>query len=604
MPHKCLGRYGYSLKESELSSENIAKIKKELTVTPIVLAAYAMGPKPKSYKIYYRDAEYYYVPRFWGIENFGDPEYIALSVGENMSSTAVCTFNPMPHQIEAFKKLEMIFDPNKQLGDGGVLSLPCGYGKTFCAIKTACKLHLKTLIIVPTECLMDQWTEAIGTFSPGSKVGTIQRDKIIIDDCDFVVAMLHSICLKDYPMKIFDRFGLTVYDECHHIGSETFCQSVMKIRTKFILGLSATPNRQDGLSEVFYRFMGPLFHKEKRSGSNQIIIKKLSVYSNSENYKTLFLPGGTKNTSGMITAISLMDERNRLIVHVLTELCRQGRRILLLSSRKQHLHTIKDMLNEAKIKNPSTGKPITCGLYYGKQGMNRIAHKALLAESAKSDIVLGIDIIAKEGLDIPDRNTLVFSTPAGISIEQPAGRILRKYHKDVNPMIIDIVDHTGNFTNHSKLRDKWYLEEDYVIHDHTVELTDNPKFADIWGDHVSDYIHKMKMETKIKRKKAKQEIEAEDEARGPDLNMCLLSDADDALAEIKVPLKQQTCPQRQDLTLNAHQRALNAHQPALNAHQRAPNNKLCYLGFLQPQDHKTQNQNSSDTRPNVLKCLI
>jgi superfamily II DNA or RNA helicase len=563
-PHKCLGRYGYALKESELTTEQIAKIKKDLTVTPMVLAAYA-PVKPQSYRIYYRDKEYYYVPRFWGIENFGTPDYVALSDGQPMNPAAKCDFEAMPHQVEAFKKLNEIFSPGKQLGDGGVLSLPCGYGKTFCAIKTACKLGLKTLIVVPTECLMDQWAEAIHGFAPGAKVGFIQRDRIETEGRDFVVAMLHSICLKDYPVKIFDQFGLTVYDECHHIGSETFCQSVMKIRTKYILGLSATPNRRDGLSEVFYRFMGPLFHKEKRAGSNQIIIKKLSTYSTHEGYNNLYLPSGTKNTSGMITAISQIEERNKLIIHVLSELCRQGRRILLLSSRKQHLHKIKEMLDEANIRNPVTGAAITYGFYYGKQGMNRQTHKALLAESAKSDIVLGIDIIAKEGLDIPDRNTLVWSTPPGVEIEQPAGRILRKYHKDINPMIIDIVDNTGNFPNHSRERNKWFTEEDYIIHDHTVELLDSP---DLWKATVTDYLHKMKMTTMLKRRKAKIEKDQEEATVGPDLSQCVLNNEDGEAdhhdskpaPELKLKLKLKS--------------KINSPVPA-----PVPDNKLCYLAW-------------------------
>jgi superfamily II DNA or RNA helicase len=563
--HKCLGRYGYSLKESELTPEQISKIKKELTVTPVVLAAYA-PVKPKSYRIYYRDKDFYYVPRFWGIEHFGTPEYVALSSGAPMSAAAQCTFDPMPHQVEAFRKLDEIFAPGKQLGDGGVLSLPCGYGKTFCAIKTACRLHLKTLIIVPTECLMDQWAEAIHGFAPGATVGFLQRDRVETEGRDFVVAMLHSICLKDYPAKIFDQFGLTVYDECHHIGSETFCQSVMKIRTKYILGLSATPNRRDGLSEVFYRFMGPLFHREKRSGSNQIIIKKLSVYTQDEGYNVLYLPGGTKNTSGMVTAISQIEERNQLIIHVLSELCRQGRRILLLSSRKQHLHRIKEMLDEAHIRNPHTGELVTYGFYYGKQGMNRQTHKALLAESAKSDIVLGIDIIAKEGLDIPDRNTLVWSTPPGVEIEQPAGRILRKYHKDINPMIIDIVDNTGNFPNHSRERNKWFTEEDYIIHDHTVELLGNP---DLWRAPVTDYIHKMKMTAMLKRKKAKLEKEEEENAAGPDLSLCVLNN-EDGEPDVSAPPP----PPPPSKVKSKSKVKLNV--------EVGPNNKLCYLAYAAP----------------------
>src|SRR3990167_7967692 len=117
------------------------------------------------------------------------------------------------------------------------------------------------------------------------------------------------------------------------------------------------------------------------------------------------------------------------------------------------------MLDAEGIKHPDTGKYITYGFYYGKKGMTRQAHRALLAESAKCDVVLGIDAIAKEGLDIPDMNTLIFATPGGVDVEQPVGRILRKFHKTMNPMVIDLVDNTGNYVKHSRERDTWYHEE-------------------------------------------------------------------------------------------------------------------------------------------------
>ena len=237
------------------------------------------------------------------------------------------------------------------------------------------------------------------------------------------------------------------------------------------------------------------------------------------------------------------------------------------------MHVLKEMLDTARILHPDTGKPITYGFYYGKQGMNRQTHKALLAESAKSDIVLGIDIIAKEGLDIPDRNTLVWSTPPGVEIEQPAGRILRKYHKDINPMIIDIVDNTGNFPNHSRERDKWFTDEDYVIHDHTVELLGPQN----WEEHLTEYIHKMKMTTMVKKRKTPVKV------KEIDLTECHLTMAGDAPKPKPKPVIKKTS--------SSHS---NAPAPV-----KAPDNNLCYLGFTC--------KSSDDERsngPDTGKCLI
>lgn len=513
--HKCLGKFGYIVRKDQLTTEQEKQIISDLTVTTLVLPAYKEFQKPKIYKIYFHSPSAYYLPRFYGLETFGAPDYMILSSGIPLKDGLKCLYEPLAHQQTALEKAKKIFDPLKQTGDGGVLSLPCGYGKTFCATKiVADYLGLAALIIVPTECLMDQWTDAIRSFVPGARIGQIQREHVDVEDKDFVVAMIHSIALKDYGVSTFDRFGIVIYDECHHVGSEQFSKSMMKIRTRFILGLSATPNRRDGLSHVFHKFMGPLFHKEKRSGSNVVYIKKINLHSNSENYQVLRMTTGITNTSGMTTAIAKLPERNLLIVFCIRHLIQQGRKILLLSSRREHLTTIKEMLDAERIKHSSTGTLITYGFYYGKKGMSRQTHRALLAESAKCDVVLGIDTIAKEGLDIPDLNTLIFATPAGIEVEQPVGRILRKFHKDLNPLIIDLVDNTGNYARHSKERDKWYLEEGYVVQDRTVQLLGDAG----WTEEVQGYIHtKDPPPQKVEKPEKPEQTE-------PELDSCFLMD--------------------------------------------------------------------------------
>lgn len=587
MYHKCLGRLGYAMLIDEMNADEIKDAKKDCTVVTTVLPAYKDFQKPKRYILYYmsKDRKVLYLPRYYALEKFGEPDYVALTKGSEIS--VKCNLEPLPHQLEATKKLDALFNNTIQTGAGGVLSLPCGYGKTFCAIRTVCRLGLSALIIVPTECLMDQWIDAIKQFAPGAKVGTIQRDHIDVNGKDFVVAMLHSICLKNYNTNTFDQFGISIYDECHHIGSETFCKSMMKIRTRFTLGLSATPNRRDGLSTVFYKFIGPLIHKEKRKGSNRVIVKKFNLYSNSENYEVLRMANGTKNTAGMITAISKLEERNILIISILRELISQGRKILFLSSRKQHLHDIKDMLDGAGIKNPRTNKYITYGFYYGKSGMTRTKHKELLVKSAKCDIVLGIDVIAKEGLDIPDINTLVWGTPPGIEVEQPVGRILRKYHKNINPMVIDFVDQTGNFVNHSRERNKWFKEENYIVQQHKVELLGNPK---LWNNSVLFYLNRI---PDIKNSETDFESDPESEPEPePDFEQCLLGDENDnkppPIVKAKVTVKVKQYAKKMLVKKLKEERELI--EPP----------KICMVGT----PYKNYSNPKPNTKPDLDACLI
>ena len=470
--HRCLTKKGYIITKDDLDKKQEKQLIRELTVTPKILACYKAFAKPKKYRIYQASAKYYYLPRYYGMEKYGAPLRLSIPRGVNMNSDVLCKFEHLSHQNNAVKRMDEVFKPGLQLGAGGILSLPCGLGKTFLGIRKACLLGKRTMVIVNKECLMDQWVESIKKFTNAS-VGIVQRDRLELDN-DFVVAMLHTLSQKKYPPGTFDCIGFTIYDEVHHLSSMTFCKAMMKVRTRYTLGLSATPERRDGLSHVFYKFIGPLFHKEKRQGNNQVIIKQATITSTSTHYQELYMKNGIKNTAGMATQLSQFPERNKFLVKCLRLLIGQGRKILLLSSRREHLHDLKERLDDAALKMPN-GKYATYGFYYGKQGTNKKVHKQMLIETAKCDIILGTDAIAKEGLDIAALNTLVLSTPSGTDVEQAVGRILRKYHKTIYPMVIDVVDRTGNFYKHSRERVKWYRTENYDIQNLKVQLYDDEK---------------------------------------------------------------------------------------------------------------------------------
>ena len=110
---------------------------------------------------------------------------------------------------------------------------------------------------------MTQWYDRIEEFLPDAKIGKIQQDTIDIDNKDIVLAMVQSVSVKDYPKEVFQQFGLAVFDECHHLGAEVFFKSMRKVASKYMLGLSATPKRKDGLQWVFESFIGPIVYQTK-----------------------------------------------------------------------------------------------------------------------------------------------------------------------------------------------------------------------------------------------------------------------------------------------------------------------------------------------------
>ena len=159
---------------------------------------------------------------------------------------------------------------------GGLLELYTGYGKTVCALKIIADLNVKTIIIVHKEFLLRQWVERIEQFLPDAKVGRLQGSTIDIKDKDIVIGMLQSLSMKDYEIELFKSFGLTIVDECHHIGAEVFSRALFKVVTKYTLGLSATMKRKDGLTKVIKMFLGKVVVKKEREGKEKVCVKTIN----------------------------------------------------------------------------------------------------------------------------------------------------------------------------------------------------------------------------------------------------------------------------------------------------------------------------------------
>lgn len=465
--HQVLRKDGYLLSKKKLDSEQIKKIKNDLTVMPMVLPAYRDFVKVEPFNIYQESLNYLFTPRFYGENTFGPP--IINQLPEGAPINLIFTGQLKPYQLHSYDKTLKAL----QTTGGGVLSLPCGYGKTIIAIKLAIDLQGKTLVVVNKECLMDQWAESISKFTNGqARIGIIQQSTMDVQNKDFVLAMLHSLSLRDYPKEILADFRSCIVDEAHHISSEVFSRALPKVTCRYTLGLSATPNRKDGLSYVFYQYLGPLCHSEKRTGKNQVIVKRLKLLSNSPYYQVKYMSNGIKNTSAMVTSLAQFSLRTSLIIECIKLLLREDRKILLLSGRREHLEQIYQLLTQSEIYGID-GKKVTFGFYYGNVGQTKKQHRAMLAETAKCQVVLGTNAIAAEGLDLPDLNTEIMATPMA-EVEQAVGRILRKFHDHTNPMVIDIIDNFANFPQQAKVRHQLYNAEDYQVETTTIDI-DQPQ---------------------------------------------------------------------------------------------------------------------------------
>jgi superfamily II DNA or RNA helicase len=249
-----LGKKGYSIYKKDLTNKEQIYIRNELTVKPYLPKSPA---QPEPFPIYRESPQKFYLPRYFGIDNFGDFCENKLPLGNDINLNFEGELRE--YQINIVNKY-LNFVKNS---GGGLLDVDPGKGKTVMALYIISKLKKKTLVIVHKSFLLNQWLERIQQFLPNARVGKIQGQTIDIDNKDIVIGMLQSLSQKEYPDNLFDSFGLSIYDETHHLGAEVFSRCMMKAITNYTLGLSGTMQRKDGLTKVFKMFLGDIVHKGK-----------------------------------------------------------------------------------------------------------------------------------------------------------------------------------------------------------------------------------------------------------------------------------------------------------------------------------------------------
>ena len=489
-----LGPDGYTIGKKEITAAVLTEVKKDLTVCPFINPA-QMGQPVLPFPLYRETEQSIIVPRYYGVGKFGPLVYTTEEIKTNGSdgsngsdstrtvdrSTRLTTDKIMlkEHQIPIVEKTV------KELKTGsgsGLLNLYTGAGKTVIALHIISLLKVKTMIIVHKSILLKQWADRIAEFIPGARIGYLQGKRADLDDkYDIVIAMLQSLSIKSYDdktSKLLKTFGLLIVDECHHIGAEVFCRSLSKVAPNYNLGLSATLDRKDGLTKVFKWYLGDVIWKSNRL-NNLATVKKIVYRVGSSNLdkaeakKYLAEPTnymGKPMLPLMLNNVASCYTRNKLILHEVSNLAAEGRRIMVMSERiaqLKHLHEEFSKIIMIVNRTNNDREKLTCGLYIGKMKQHE------LDESAKKTVIFASAAICREGLDIPELNTLVLATPSG-DVVQACGRIMRKQKKEttededeeddeLHPVIVDIVDSFSVFINQGRSRTKYYEKSQYKV---------------------------------------------------------------------------------------------------------------------------------------------
>jgi hypothetical protein len=310
-----LGQKGYTILKSEISVELQKQIKTDLTIRPYTPGA---PPSQNSFPAYRESGAKLYVPHYYGVEQFGNPK--ENKVSEGMDADLVFNGSLRDYQIPVVEKFIQHVIKGAKGSSGGLLELPCAWGKTSASLCIMTRLKKKTIVIVHKEFLMNQWIERIGQFVPEARIGKIQGQTIDVEDKDIVLCMLQSLINKEYPTDLFAQFGLTIIDEVHHISSQTFSNSLFKVVTKYMLGLSATMDRKDGTTKVFKMFLGPVVHKVERKNEHEVEVRALTYRTNDTEFNETILDfKGQPQISSMISKLSAYNRRTEFVIKTLVD---------------------------------------------------------------------------------------------------------------------------------------------------------------------------------------------------------------------------------------------------------------------------------------------
>lgn len=459
-----LTTHGYAVLKTGLDAELAAKIRKELTVKPQSQQSRYNAMADTEFPVYLESATRLYLPRVWAAENLGPAASSVMSDGLPLPEALQFIGKPYDYQEQIISKF-LNADAN------GLICVPCGKGKTFMAVAIAFRLRRRFMVVVDKEFLLDQWAGEMRTLIPGIRIGRFQASKAEVDPAEFdcTICMIQTIVQRQIPENVLRSYAFTIFDECHHLGAKHFSKVLSKLQTKHMLGLSATPTRDDGLTKVFEWHLGkPVFWEKRREADETVSVEVMRFSCDDIEYTevpTNFR--GEVILARLLTQIVNCQKRNLFIAARLKDLIKEpARRILVLSERIGHLEALEALM-----------KPTGCVMGYYIGGM-KTATRDLAAEEAQ--ILWATYAMASEAMNIKTLNTVLMASPRK-KIEQSTGRILRQRPEErkVAPIILDVVDVHRSMQSQSRQRMAYYRKCGYKIRDSSADLDDEEKEEEV-----------------------------------------------------------------------------------------------------------------------------
>ncbi len=316
--------------------------------------------------------------------------------------------------------------------DTGVLHAPTAFGKTVTAIGLISKRRVNTLILTHTRQLVDQWKERLLVFLEGVDIGSVGGGKRkptgSIDVATYQSLMKRKENTVD-PLVL--DYGQVIIDECHHVSAPNYDRLLSEVRAKYVLGLTATTERQDGHQPIVFMHVGAVRHRVKNENLAQFE-QRVHVRKIWEEPPEITRGVESKpHIADVYRWLMHSETRNSMIVADVADQLKEGANPLVLTERREHAQLLCQEFTDAGYE---------AVVLRGAMRARELENAKDRAKSAQILIATGKYI--GEGFDMPRLDTLFLALPISWkgTLAQYVGRIHRTAEGKSRVTVYDYVD--------------------------------------------------------------------------------------------------------------------------------------------------------------------
>jgi superfamily II DNA or RNA helicase len=326
--------------------------------------------------------------------------------------------------------------------DAGVLCAPTAFGKTVTAAAIIARRGVNTLVLVHRTELLKQWHVRLAAFLDAGRdvIGVIgggkNRPTGQID-----IAVMQSLSRQREVDPLVESYGQVIVDECHHVGAASFDAILRRVKAKHVVGLTATPIRRDGQQPIIFMQCGPIRHKAAQplDAPHDLAVTPQFIES------PIALPPEA-GIQDVFRHLAQDAARTAAVASAITDAFRQGRKVLALTERTEHIDAIRAAL-AGQVPEPF--------VLHGRMSKKQRAALIAALDALSSDtprVLLATGKLVGEGFDHPPLDTLVLAMPVSWkgTLQQYAGRLHREHASKTDVRIINFVD-----TEHPALLRMW-----------------------------------------------------------------------------------------------------------------------------------------------------